>query len=176
MATDDRLTLVLIRHAIADDRASFARTGRPDSERPLTAEGERKMRSAAAGLHRIFPEFGRLASSPYVRARQTAEIVSEAYGGLAIDELDAAATGDRDALLEALRATPRGTRLAVVGHEPTHGRWTAWLLTGRDAGFIEYKKGECCALAFAREIEPGAARLLWKLRPEQLRALGEGKG
>ena len=50
MATDDRLTLLLIRHAIADDRATFARTGRPDRERPLTAEGRRKMRSAAARL------------------------------------------------------------------------------------------------------------------------------
>ena len=176
MATDDRLTLVLIRHAIADDRRNFARTGRPDRERPLTAEGKRKMRLAAAGLRRVLPEMSQLASSPYVRAWQTAEILSETYDGLPIGKLDSAASGDRNALLDALRATPPGTSLAVVGHEPTHGQWTAWLLTGRDAGFIEYKKGECCALAFAREIEPGAARLLWKLRPKQLRALSESRG
>lgn len=173
MMMDARLTLVLIRHAIAEDRADFARTGRPDSERPLTAEGRRKMRLAAAGLRRVLPELGRLASSPYVRAWQTAEIVSETYDRLSIDKLDAAATGDRDALLDALRATPPGTTMAVVGHEPTHGHWTAWLLSGRDAGFVGYKKGECCALEFSREIEPGAARLLWKLRPKQLRALSE---
>lgn len=173
MAMDTRLTLVLIRHAIAEDRADFVRTGRPDSERPLTAEGRRKMRQAAAGLRRVLPELGRLASSPYVRAWQTAEIVSEAYDDLPIDKLDAAASGDRDALLEALRATPSGTTFVVVGHEPTHGQWTAWLLTGREVGFAGYKKGEACALEFPGAIEPGAARLLWKLRPKQLRTLSE---
>lgn len=39
MQMDTRLTLVLIRHAIAEDRAGFARIERPDGERLLTAEG-----------------------------------------------------------------------------------------------------------------------------------------
>jgi len=169
---DPRLTLVLIRHAIAEDRAEFARTGRGDDQRPLTGEGRRRMRFAAAGLRRVLPVPDVLASSPLVRAWQTAEIVGEAYGGLPIDRLAAAASGDGDALLEALHATSPGTTIAVVGHEPTHGAWTGWLLSGRRAGFVRYKKGEACALGFSGDIRPGAAELLWKLRPKQLRALG----
>ena len=167
-----RLTLVLIRHAIAEDRAEFSRSGSSDDQRPLTGEGRRLMRLAAAGLHRVLPELDVLSSSPLVRAWQTAEIVGEAYGGMPIDRLDAAASGDGDGLLEALRATPPGTTIAVVGHEPTHGDWTGWLLTGSDAGFARYKKGEACALEFSRQIRPGSAELLWKLRPAQLREFG----
>lgn len=172
---DPRLTLVLIRHAIAEDRAEFSRTGRDDDQRPLTGRGRQRMRLAAAGLRRMLPGLDILASSPLVRAWQTAEIVGEAYGGLPIDRLDAAASGDGDALLEALRATPPGTTIAIVGHEPTHGDWTGWLLTGATgsaADFARYKKGEACALEFGREVRPGAAELAWKLRPAQLRELG----
>lgn len=169
---DPRLTLVLIRHAIAEDRVEFARTGRGHDQRPLTGEGRRRMRLAAAGLRRVLPELDVLASSPLERAWQTAGIVGEAYGGMPIDRLDAAASGGSEALLEMLRTTIPGTTMAVVGHEPIHGDWTGWLLTGRESGFVRFKKGEACALGFGRDIEPGSAELLWKLRPRQLRALG----
>lgn len=168
---NSRLTLVLIRHAIAEDRAEFARTGRPDDERPLTDRGRRRMRKAAAGLRRVLPDIDRLLSSPLVRAWQTAEIVSAAYDDMRIGALDAAASGDRDDLLAALRDAPGGSVVAVVGHEPTHGYWTSWLLAGENADFVSYKKGEACAVEFGSAIEPGSAKLLWKLRPKQLRSL-----
>ena len=173
MTADGRLTLVLIRHAIAMDRAEFARSGKSDDERPLTAEGRRKMRQGAGGLRRILPLLDVLASSPLRRAWETSELVAEAFGQVLIDRLPASADGDGDALLAALRATAPGTTMAVVGHEPTQGRWTSWLLAGREGGFVEYKKGEACALRFPREVEPGTGRLLWKLAPRHLRMLGE---
>ena len=37
------MQLILIRHGIAEDRAEFAATGNPDSERPLTKQGQWKM-------------------------------------------------------------------------------------------------------------------------------------
>ena len=171
---DPRLTLVLIRHAIAEDRAEFARTGRGDDQRPLTGKGRQRMRLAAAGLRHVLPRLDVLVSSPLVRAWQTAEIVGEAYGGLPIDRLDAAASGDGDELLGMLRSSAPGTTIAVVGHEPTLGGWTGWLITGHEAGFIRYKKGEACALGFRGDVRPGSAELLWKLRPRQLRALDAG--
>jgi phosphohistidine phosphatase len=176
MATGGRLTLVLIRHAPALDREEFARTGKDDGERPLSPAGQRKMRAGARGLQKVLPRLDVLASSPLRRAWQTAELVSEVYGGMPIDKLGAAATGDDEALLATLRATPPGTTLAVVGHEPTQGRWTSWLLAGRGEPFVAYKKGEACALEFGGQVDPGAARLLWKLRPRTLRVLGAGDG
>lgn len=172
----NRLTLVLIRHAIAEDRTEFARTGQSDDERPLTDKGRRRMRKAAEGLRRVLPELDLLLSSPLVRARQTAEIVAAAYGGMQVGVLEAAASGDGDDLLDALRDAPEGATVAVVGHEPTHGNWTSWLLAGRDADFVAYKKGEACAIGFESRLEPGTGQLLWKLRPKQLRALGARRG
>lgn len=171
MAEASELTLVLIRHAIAEDRDEFARTGNSDDLRPLTDRGRRRMEKAAKGLHRVVPAWDRLLSSPLVRARQTAEIVRDAFGGPEIESLEAAASGDGNDLLAALRTAGRGTTIAIVGHEPIHGNWTGWLLTGAAGGFVKYKKGEACALWFAGAIRPGRASLLWKIRPRQLRQL-----
>jgi phosphohistidine phosphatase len=68
----------VIRHAPAADRAEFAKTGKDDSERPLTDDGKTKMRRAARGLRSLVPKLDLLASSPYVRAHETAEIVADA--------------------------------------------------------------------------------------------------
>ena len=71
--------LLIIRHAIAEDRDAFAKTGKPDDLRPLTSEGRAKMIRCAEGLHVIAPEISVLASSPRTRAHETAEIVGREY-------------------------------------------------------------------------------------------------
>src|SRR5688572_24749324 len=67
------MEVYLLRHGIAEDGSP---TGR-DADRPLTDEGRRKLRDvlklAAAGGVR--PDL--LVSSPYLRAKQTAEIAQE---------------------------------------------------------------------------------------------------
>lgn len=171
MAETSGSTVVLIRHAIAEDRGDFARTGKSDDLRPLTDKGRRRMVKAARGLSRVISGLDRLFSSPLVRAWQTAEIVSEAFGGREAESLESAATGDGNELLDALRAVRPGSWIAVVGHEPICGEWTSWLLSGSAIHFINYKKGEACALRFQGAIRPGEADLLWKIRPRQLRQL-----
>src|SRR5438270_12691065 len=74
------MDLLIIRHGIAEDKDDFAKTGESDDRRPLTAEGRMKMTHAAEGLREIAPGISLLASSPLVRAHQTAEIVAEVYG------------------------------------------------------------------------------------------------
>src|SRR5260221_4105330 len=71
--------LILIRHGIAEDQQTFAKTGEDDSARPLTAEGRKKMREAAKGLLRICPKIDAITTSPLKRAVQTAEIIHERY-------------------------------------------------------------------------------------------------
>ena len=73
------MQLLVIRHAIAEEQEDFARSGRDDSERPLTDEGRDKMRRGIAGLRRMVSRIDLLASSQYTRARQTAELVAEGY-------------------------------------------------------------------------------------------------
>ena len=76
------MDLLIIRHGIAEARSS----GGDDDSRRLTDDGRKKMRRGAKGLIRLLPELEALVSSPLVRARETAEIVAEAYGGLGIEE------------------------------------------------------------------------------------------
>ena len=74
------MNVLVIRHAIAEDRDVFARTEKDDDERPLTDEGRKKMARGAQGLHTLVPKLDLIASSPLVRAQQTAAIVAMVCG------------------------------------------------------------------------------------------------
>jgi phosphohistidine phosphatase len=166
------MRLVIIRHAIAGDRDAFAESGRPDAERPVTAEGRKKMRANARGLRAIVPELEILATSPYTRARETAEIVADVYDGLAVTEVPALAHGgSRDGLLEWLSAR-QAEHVALVGHEPDLGGLIGWLVTGGGPPFVTLRKGGACLLVCEGPLGPGLAELSWVLTPKLLRLLG----
>lgn len=169
------MQLLVIRHAIAEDREEFAVTGQDDDLRPLTREGRRRMRRAARGLRALVPELGVLAASPLVRAAQTAEILADEYGGQKQETWPELAPGVHPSMLvdrlRSLRAEPGP--VAVVGHEPDLGELVSWLLSGRTPSFVELKKGAACLLEFDGPPDPERARLLWLLAPGHLRRLRE---
>jgi phosphoserine phosphatase len=76
--------LYLIRHA--DALALGERGITSDEERPLSEVGERQADAAARALQSRGILFDRLFTSPLVRARQTAEILSAGLGGIEIVE------------------------------------------------------------------------------------------
>jgi len=167
------MKLLLIRHAIAEEREDFARTGKDDRLRPLTDEGRKKMKQAARGLRELVPEINLLATSPLTRAAQTAAIVDSVYGDLKeveIKELSPEATPE--SFLRWLRKQKAGT-LAAVGHEPSLGLIASWLLTASERKVLAFRKGGACLLEFPGEIGAGTATLLWALTPAQLRALAD---
>jgi phosphohistidine phosphatase len=166
------MQLLLIRHAIAEDRFEFARTGKSDYYRPLTERGRVRMGRGAAGLRTVVPAIDVLASSPLTRAVQTAEILAAAYGGLPIEHADSLATGDPRAFLDWLGECGSDVLVAAVGHEPHMSDWAAWLLTGGRHDFALFKKGSAMLLEFPDSPKPGAALLHWFLAPAQLRRLG----
>ena len=73
------MELLIIRHGLAGDKTAWAKKGRPDAERPLTKEGRRKLKEAAPGLAKVFGKAELLASSPLVRALQTAELLPKRW-------------------------------------------------------------------------------------------------
>src|SRR5689334_22700913 len=129
------MRLLLIRHAIAEDRASFAATGQPDDLRPLTDRGRKRMRKAARGLARLVAEVDVIATSPLARAIETTEIVARRIRARDVDMLDELRP---EAAPEALGAWLLGHRrdglVACVGHEPHLSSLAAWLLAGDAAG------------------------------------------
>lgn len=167
------MNVLLVRHAIAEDKAEFAATGRPDSLRPLTEEGRRKMRAAAKGLAKTLPALDLLASSPLARAAQTAEILRKACPDAEPLELPALSP-ERDPreTLAWLKGRPRGASVALVGHEPSLGRLAGWLMSGEETALVAFKKGGAALLEFPGDVEAGRAVLRWLLTPSQLRRLG----
>ena len=167
------MKLLLIRHAIAEEREDFAKTGRDDRLRPLTDEGRKKMKQAARGLREIVPEIGLLATSPLTRAAQTGAIVDSVYGGLKeveIEELAPEATPND--FLRWLRKQ-KAEVLAAVGHEPSLSLILSWLLTGNERRLFAFRKGGACLLEFPDEVGAGTAILLWALTSGQLRDLAD---
>jgi phosphohistidine phosphatase len=172
------MRLLVIRHAVAVDRDAFAQTGEPDALRPATAPGLKKMRQNVLGLRTIVPRVHVLASSPLVRARQTAELLQKPYALAEIEQLPALAPDRKPAeavaWLAGLEPTSGDFTVAVVGHEPHLGQLVSFLLTGRRRAFVELRKGGACLLDLGEEVAPGAAMLRWMAGSRMLRAIGRG--
>jgi phosphohistidine phosphatase len=165
------MELLVIRHAIAMEREEWARTGRPDDDRPLTDAGRRRMRKNARGIQRFAPHPEVIASSPYLRAVDTARIVAETLGIARMETVEALVPDRHPRELAAwLNESAGAGVVAVVGHEPHLGSLVTWLLAGRDAPAVEFKKGGTCLLRLDAKADAGAAVLQWLLTASQLRA------
>jgi phosphohistidine phosphatase len=166
------MKLLVIRHGVAEDRDEFARTGKADSERPLTKDGRKKMRKNAQGLRQIVEGIDLLATSPLVRAQETAEIVADVFSDTPIETSDSLEPEREPAELISWLLTQVGSgTVSVVGHDPHLGKLVSFALAGHTDSFVELKKGGACLLEFENEPAASRARLLWLLTPAQLRDL-----
>jgi phosphohistidine phosphatase len=152
----EETTLFLVRHAEAEDR----RPGLADAERALTREGRKTAERMAGELRALGVRLDLLLSSPWHRARQTAD----RFEGLVVGErrdLDALAQPPDEELLTMI---PPGS-VALVGHQPWMAQLADWLLTGRaDGGWIRFRKGSVAWLS--GEPRPGRMRLERLLQPD----------
>jgi phosphohistidine phosphatase len=173
VAWEDDMELLVVRHAVAEEREAFAKTGEDDARRPLTPEGRRKFEKGARGLREVVGGIDLVATSELVRATQTADLLEQAWQGklrmVRIPEL--APDADPDALVKWLRRQRAKARVAVVGHEPHLSRFVAHALTGRAPLSVELKKGGACLLDLGSSARAGSATLRWLLTAAQLRRL-----
>jgi phosphohistidine phosphatase SixA len=151
--------LYIARHAWAGER------GDPrwpdDSLRELTPDGiERYTKVVKSLAARGFaPAY--IATSPYTRCVQTAQIIAEHVPGYpSIDEIDALEPGsDLELLLEWSR-DQGDTNICWVGHSPDVERLIADLI-GDGTSRIRFAKGAVAAISFESEINSGAGELYW---------------
>jgi phosphohistidine phosphatase len=162
--------ICFFRHGIAVDREDPGVTS--DAERQLTEEGIRKTRAAAEGLKRLDAGYDRILTSPWLRASQTAAILSEVLMLPAPEEM-AELEGDRtpEELVGAL-SNRAGKRTLLVGHEPLLSATILHILGGDWA--LDLKKAGACAL-FVDALPPRKpAMLMWHLTSRQLRWMAKG--
>ncbi len=169
------MNLYLLRHGIAVDPSApdFAR----DAERPLTPKGRRRLRQIAEAMGALKISFDLILSSPYVRAKQTAEIVAKAMKRRKklkfTDELTPG--GNPRSVIEQLNdLRPRPKNILLVGHEPYLSKLIALLTAGNTGMEIDLKKGSLCKLETESLRYARCATLVCLLAPRHL-ALMTGK-
>ena len=162
------MILYIVRHGIAVNRDDPKCP--PEAERPLTAEGVKKTRSAALGLKSMGAKPDVLITSPFVRAAQTAEIFAEVLGHStakirATDSLTPAANPS-----EFIRelAKIRAKEIGCFGHAPHMDLLIAQMVGARGV-FTQLKKSGVACLEHAA----GKWELRWMLSPKILRQLAE---
>ena len=168
------MKLLIVRHADAGDHEEFARTGKPDDQRPLSKKGVDQMKSAVEGLKQLVPAADLIVTSPFVRAAQTADIVREAYG----DDVPLEITDTLEPLRPPvafetwLREREARDVVVAVGHEPHLGRLATWFMTGTDDSAVNFKKGGACLIVFEKKVKRGSGVLRWSMGPAELKAIG----
>ncbi|HKF79996.1 MAG TPA: phosphoglycerate mutase family protein [Thermoleophilaceae bacterium] len=141
----------LLRHAEAED-------GSPDAERPLTRQGEAQSRDTGAALASMGVSFDACASSPKLRAADTARIVCEQLDGLEVqlDERLGGGPFDPRAL-----AAELGEEVLLVGHDPDFSlavhRMTGAQVRMQKCGLAAVAKGELILLLRPSELSAIAA-------------------
>jgi phosphohistidine phosphatase len=166
---DEPVLLYLVRHGLAEERGH---AHPDDSLRRLTAEGVERMREEGKGLRALGVEFDEILTSPFVRARQTAEALAGVYSRppRVTDVPALGVDGSIDDVLDALGARTDCRSLALVGHAPDIGVLAARLMGARPA--LEFKKGAVCCIEVAALPPVRAGALRWFLTPRMLRDLG----
>ncbi len=147
------MKLLIVRHGKAFDADP---TRWPDdSDRPLTAKGERRIAKSAAAIKALVSGDVTVISSPYARALKTAEILCEKTGWNEpqIDDRLSAHHGPEEAL-ELLQSLDIAGSYAIVGHDPTFSYLPGYLIGINRLGATELKTG---AVAL---IETGTAPLV----------------
>jgi phosphohistidine phosphatase len=166
------MRLSFLRHGIAANRTSPEYEN--DSERPLTPKGERRMRRAAKGIQASGQSYDLILSSPYLRAKQTAEIVAQVVTtpeGVMLAETLTPEGNPRQLIEELCTDHHERQDVLLVGHEPYLSRLISTLLTGNPNLSIELKRGALCTLS-AEALRFGrCASLISLLSPRQLRRL-----
>ena len=161
------MILYLVRHGIAIDRTDA--NCPPEVERYLTREGIKKTREVAEGVHALGVRPTMFITSPYVRARQTAEIFAEVfdYAREKIRESTELRPGSSPPDFISQLAHLKAREVMAFGHAPNLDQLIANIVGARGI-FTMIKKAGVAALEFET---PAAAKctLAWLLPPKVLR-------
>jgi phosphohistidine phosphatase len=164
--------LHLLRHAIAVERGTAGYED--DRLRPLTDEGRMKMERIATGMKALGLKFDLILTSPYVRARETAEIAAAAFRQKSHVKFEPTLQADRSPQEFLARLAGRyadRSSILAVGHEPFLSSLATMLMGLPGGAAIVMKKGGLCRLAVLRFKPRPMAELEWLLTPKQLRSI-----
>lgn len=164
------MEIYLVRHAVAEDREEYALKNHDDSLRPLTVKGRKRLQKVAIRLRDLIDGVDLIVTSPYVRARQTAETLSQIFFETKVVQAsELVPHGPPQALIRWLKAHAKGLKsVMLVGHEPQLSVFASYLLTGKTDSVLEMKKSgvACFSLPDPEEMDEAQAELKWLVPPK----------
>jgi len=152
------MRLYIVRHGEAETRASS------DAERALTERGRAGVDEIWQSLRRDGVQVARLVHSPYVRARQTAEAISQHYPGIRLEECDLITPDDPVMpVIDWLAGQPTLEGCVLVSHMPLVAALTGALAEGVSAR-VPFSVGTVACLDM-EVAAVGGGRLIWTRSP-----------
>ncbi len=139
------MKILIVRHAIAEDRDHWAKMNPDDEQRPLTKKGIKQFISFSKTICHLLDDPDLFLCSPLVRSIQTADILKKRYkkNYRIIKELKPEATCAR--LLKFLSLSKK-KKIILVGHEPLLSEFIGYCVSGASKSDVILKKGSCCLL------------------------------
>ena len=162
LRTDDQshINLYFVRHGEYVDLT--AANGSPDADNPLSDIGIANLRHEAETLTAWQLPFDTLLSSPFLRARQTADILSDVLNIPVLEEVLLTRTEfGVEQLGKILAKYPAARHLLLVGHEPDFSTVVA-AITG---GAIQLQRGGVAKVSLISQ-NPWQAELVWLVTPQ----------
>lgn len=160
------MDLYLLRHGDAAEPGITR-----DADRPLTEAGTKKMKKIANGMGSMDLSFDAILTSPYRRAKETAEIVCEVLECASLISIspNLIPDGESAAILKELNEDySRRKKILLVGHEPNLSALISALISGGHGVSLRLKKGGLCKLS-ADSLRFGkCATLEWLMGPSQI--------
>jgi phosphohistidine phosphatase len=161
------MRIYLIRHGIAYEPGATQNGN--DVERPLTNKGREKIHQVARALRALNVNPDVIISSPYVRARQTADIVARALK-YKKDRLKYSETlhpvGQPEAIISEIIAKYMVEELVLVGHKPCLCMFISTLAAGDLDLAIDMKYGSVCCLSADDFRMKRRATIEWLVTPK----------
>jgi phosphohistidine phosphatase len=154
------MEIYILRHGIAED----GQAGQPDSERALTPDGRKKLRTVlkVAANAGVAPSL--ILTSPFKRALQTAQLAAEIleYKGELLRTKVLEPGSSPKSVWDEIRVHKDEARILLAGHEPLFSRLTAYLL-GTPELQVDFKKGAMACIELERFPPEPHGVLRWML-------------
>lgn len=157
------MEIYILRHGLAAE----AHGGMRDADRPLTAEGAKKLLPVLRRARAIDVKPPVILTSPYRRAQETAKVAAEALRGDSKLVNTRALTPDSspESVWDEIRNHKSDPQIMIVGHEPLLSSVYAYLL-GAALVQIDVKKGSLGRVDVDRFTGQPRGVLRWLIHPK----------
>lgn len=157
------MQIYLLRHAIAEE----GEAGKADRDRALVPEGRKKLKEVLRLARQADTAISLILTSPYRRARETAEIVADLLANEAevVETKTLEPDGQVEAVWSDLRAHKPIDSVMLVGHEPLLAALVAFLLNSSSLR-VDFKKSALVRLDIDSFTAQPHGTLRWMITPK----------